>query len=44
MDEIAWMKVHWKNLAMKGGPFHREKQEDDNLKAAMKILGIPIGE
>ncbi|KAK3819586.1 MAG: hypothetical protein J3Q66DRAFT_334970 [Benniella sp.] len=42
MDEIAWMKVHWKNLTITGGPLHKEHEEDENLKAAMKILGIPF--
>ncbi|KAK3819587.1 MAG: hypothetical protein J3Q66DRAFT_428170 [Benniella sp.] len=40
MKEVAWFKVHWTKLRMKGGPFHQEKQENDNLKAAMKLLGL----
>ncbi|KAF9349490.1 hypothetical protein BGX34_001764 [Mortierella sp. NVP85] len=40
MKEVAWFKVHWTELKITGGPFHREKPENDNLKAVMKLFGL----
>lgn len=40
MDEVAWMKVHWKKLEGIVGRLNRNQVVDADLKNALNLLGI----
>jgi hypothetical protein len=40
MDEVAWIRIHLKQLRVRCAQFHREEQEDDKLRDAMELFGL----